>query len=30
MNPLIDKFEELYGEKPEPKEEIVEETTKEI
>ena len=29
MNPLIDKFEELYGEKPEPKEETVEETTKE-
>ena len=29
MNPLINKFEELYGEKPEPKEEIVEETTKE-
>lgn len=29
MNPLIDKFEELYGEKPESKEETVEETTKE-
>lgn len=29
-NPLLDKFEELYGEKPETTEEVTEETTEEI
>lgn len=29
-NPLLDKFEELYGEKPETTEEITEETTEQV
>jgi hypothetical protein len=29
-NPLLDKFEEVYGEKPETTEEIIEETTEEV
>ena len=29
-NPLLDKFEELYGEKPETVEEVTEETTEEV
>jgi hypothetical protein len=29
-NPLLDKFEELYGEKPETVEEVAEETTEEV
>jgi hypothetical protein len=29
-NPLLDKFEEVYGEKPETTEEVTEETTEEV